>query len=50
MGVEAAFASVYYPQSNAAVEKANIPIFTDIEKILEEQSKGKWAEELPRPV
>jgi hypothetical protein len=32
------------------VEKANIPIFTDIEKILEEQPKSKWAEELPRPV
>jgi hypothetical protein len=48
MGVEAAFASVYHPQSNGAVEKANKLIFTAIKKILENQTKGKWAEELPR--
>jgi hypothetical protein len=35
MGVEAAFASVYHPQSNGAVEKANALIFTTIKKILE---------------
>jgi IS30 family transposase len=34
MGVEAAFASVYNPQSNGAVEKANALIFTTIKKIL----------------
>jgi hypothetical protein len=50
MGVEAAFASVYHAQSNGAVEKANTLIFTSIKKILENQSKGKWAEELPRTV
>jgi hypothetical protein len=50
MGVEAAFASVYHPQSNEAVEKANALIFTVIKKILENQPKGKWAEELPRSV
>jgi transposase InsO family protein len=35
MGVEAAFASVYHPQSNGAVEKANALIFTAIKKIQE---------------
>jgi hypothetical protein len=39
---------VYHPQSNEAVEKANALIFTAIKKILENQPKGKWAEELPR--
>jgi IS30 family transposase len=34
MGVEAAFASVYHPQSNGAAEKANALIFTAIKKIL----------------
>jgi hypothetical protein len=50
MGVEAAFTSVYHPQSNRAVEKANALIFTTIKKILENQPKGKWVEELPRVV
>jgi hypothetical protein len=49
-GVRAAFASVYHPQSNEAVEKVNALIFTAIKKILENQPKGKWAEELPRAV
>jgi hypothetical protein len=35
MGVETAFASVYHPQSNAAVERANTLIFTAIKEILE---------------
>jgi hypothetical protein len=41
---------MYHPQSNGAVEKANILIFTATKKILEDQPKGKWAEELPRAV
>lgn len=45
-----AFASVYHPQLNGAVERANALIFSTIKKILEDQSKGKWAEELPRVV
>jgi hypothetical protein len=32
------------------VEKANTLIFSAIKKILEDQLKGKWAEELPRVV
>jgi transposase InsO family protein len=35
MGVEAAFTSVYHPQSNGGVKKANTLIFTSIKKILE---------------
>jgi transposase InsO family protein len=40
MGTEAAFASVYHPQSNGAVERANTLIFTSIKKCLENQKKG----------
>jgi IS30 family transposase len=41
MGVEAAFTSMYHPQSNGAVEKANALIFSTVKIILEDQSKGK---------
>jgi hypothetical protein len=44
------FASVYHPQSNEAVERANALIFEAIKKILEGQKKGKWAEVMPRAV
>jgi hypothetical protein len=50
IGVEAAFASVCHPQFNGAVEKANTQIFLAIKKILENQPKGKWVEELLRAV
>jgi hypothetical protein len=46
MGVEAAFAPVYHPQSNGTVEKANTLIFSAIKKLLKDRPKGKWAEEL----
>jgi hypothetical protein len=48
MGVEVAFTTVYHPQSNGDVEKANALIFIAIKKILENQPKGKWEEELSR--
>jgi hypothetical protein len=35
------FASVYRPQSNRAVERANALIFEAIKKILEGEKKGK---------
>jgi hypothetical protein len=50
MGVEAAFTLVYHPQPNGSVEKTNALIFTAIQKILENQPKGKWAKVLPRAV
>jgi hypothetical protein len=39
-----------HPQSNGVGEKANTLIFLAINKILEDQSKGNWAKELPREV
>jgi hypothetical protein len=44
------FASVYHPQSNGAVERANALIFEAIKKILEGQKKGKWEDVMPREV
>jgi hypothetical protein len=45
-----AFASVYHPQSNGTVERANVLIFEAIKKILEGEKKGKWAEVMPKVV
>jgi hypothetical protein len=47
IGMKVAFASVYHPQSNGAVEKANSLIFQSMKKILEGEKKGKWAEVMP---
>lgn len=44
------FASIYHPQSNGAVERANGLIFSSIKKCLFDQKKGKWADELPKVV
>jgi hypothetical protein len=44
ISTKVAFASVYHPQLNGAVEKANFLIFQAIKKILEGEKKGKWAE------
>jgi hypothetical protein len=48
--MKVAFASVYHPQSNGAVERANTLIFEGIKKILKGEKKGKWAEVMPRAV
>jgi hypothetical protein len=48
--MKVAFTSVYHPQSNRAVERANALIFEGIKKILEGEKKGKWAEVMPRAV
>ena len=50
LGTKLCFASVYHPQSNGAVEKANAIIFTGIKRNLTGMPRGKWAEELPRVV
>jgi hypothetical protein len=41
------FASVYHPESNGVVERANTLIFEAIKKILKGEKKDKWAEVIP---
>jgi transposase InsO family protein len=46
------FSSVYHPQSNGAVKRANGLIFSGIKKCLFDQKKGKWTDcrmDLPGP-
>ena len=50
MGTKLCFASVYHPQSNGAVERANDIIFAGIKKNITELPKGKWIDELPRVI
>jgi ribonuclease HI len=50
IGTKLAFASVYHPQSNDVVERANGKIFTAIKKMLLDDKKGKWADLLPEAV
>jgi hypothetical protein len=50
IGTKVAFALVYHPQSNGAVERANSLIFEAIKKILKGEKKGKWAEVMPTAV
>jgi hypothetical protein len=44
------FTSIYHPQSNGVVERANSKIFTAIKKRLLDDKKGKWANQLPEVV
>jgi transposase InsO family protein len=50
LGTKLCFTSVYHPQSNGAVERANGVIFAGIKRNITELSKSKWAEELPRVI
>jgi transposase InsO family protein len=50
LGTQAKFSSVYHPQSNGAVERANGLIFSGIKKYLFDQKKGKWVHELPKVI
>jgi hypothetical protein len=50
IGTKPAFASVYHPQSNGVVERANDKIFTAIKKRLLDDKKGKWADQQPEVV
>jgi ribonuclease HI len=47
IGTKPVFASVYHPQSNSIIERANGKIFTAIKKRLLGNKKGKWADQLP---
>jgi hypothetical protein len=44
------FTSIYHPQSNGVVERANALIFDLINKILEGEKKGKWTEVMSKAV
>jgi ribonuclease HI len=50
IGTKLAFASVYHPQSNGVMERANRKIFTAVKKILLDDRKGKWPDLLPEVV
>jgi transposase InsO family protein len=50
LGTHAKFSSVYHPQSNGAVERANDLMFSGIEKCLFDQKKGRWVDELPKVI
>jgi hypothetical protein len=50
VGTKVAFTSVYHPQTNGTVERADTLIFRAIKKILVGKKKGKWAEIMPRAV
>jgi hypothetical protein len=50
IGTKPVFASVYHPQSNGVVERANGKIFTAIKKRLLDDKKGKWVDQLPEVV
>jgi ribonuclease HI len=50
IGTKPVFASVYHPQSNGVVERANDKIFTAIKKRLLDDKKGKWADQVPEVV
>jgi len=50
IGTKITFASVYHPESNGALERANRIIFFAISKTLLNLRKGKWVDELPRVV
>jgi transposase InsO family protein len=48
IGTKIAFALVYHPKSNGAVERANRAVFLAISKTLFNLRKGKWVDELPK--
>jgi hypothetical protein len=50
LGTHAKFSSMYHPQSNGAVERANGLIFSGIKKCLFDQKKDKWVDELPKVI
>lgn len=50
LGTKLCFASVYHPQSNGAVERANYIIFTGIKKNIIDPLSSHLVDELPRVI
>jgi transposase InsO family protein len=50
LGTRLCFASVYHPQSNGAVERANGIIFAGIKKNITKLPKRKWVKEFLRVI
>jgi transposase InsO family protein len=50
IGTKIHFASVRHPESNGLVERANVIIMTGIMKLIFNQSRGKWSDELIKVV
>ena len=50
IGTKLAFTSVYHPESNGTVERANRVVFSAISETLLGLRKGKWVDELPRVI
>jgi hypothetical protein len=48
--MKAVFASIYHPQFNGVVERANGKIFNAIKKRLLDDKKGKWAYQLSKVI
>jgi hypothetical protein len=48
--MKAVFASIYHPQFNGVVERANGNIFSAIKKRLLDDKKDKWAYQLPKVI
>jgi hypothetical protein len=50
IGTKIHFASVRHPESNGLVERANVIIMTGIMKLIFNQPRGKWSDELIKVV
>ena len=50
IGTKIHFASVRHPESNGLVERANVIIMTGIMKLIFNQPRGKWPDELIKVV
>jgi hypothetical protein len=48
--MKTAFTSVYHPQSNDTVDRANTLIFEALKKILEGEKRAKWAEVMSKAI
>jgi hypothetical protein len=50
LGTHEKFSSVYHPQSNRTIERANGLLFSGMKNCLFDQKKGKWVDELAKVI